>query len=91
MERRWFLVWCGHPVCGEGFTVTAELTPTPEKDGWSYAFRYSGNASGLGVRLIEFPVLTVPRTDKTAIFYPQKCRAQTWPSPPWAVSTSWPP
>ena len=60
--------WCGHPVCGEGFTVTAELTPTPEKDGWSYAFRYSGNASGLGVRLIEFPVLTVPRTDKSAIF-----------------------
>ena len=65
--------WRGHPVCGDGFTVTAELTPTPEKDGWSYAFRYSGNASGLGVRLIEFPVLTVPRTDKTEIFYPQKC------------------
>ena len=68
-----FLVWRGHPVCGDDFTVTAELTPTPEKDGWSYAFRYSGNESGLGIRLIDFPMLTVPRTDKTAIFYPQKC------------------
>ena len=65
--------WRGHPVCGESFTVTAELTPTPEKDGWAYAFRYAGNESGLGIRLIDFPMLTVPRTDKTAIFYPQKC------------------
>ena len=65
--------WRGHPVCGDGFTVTATLTPTPEKDGWYYEFRYSGNASGLGIRLIDFPMLTVPRTDKTAIFYPQKC------------------
>jgi hypothetical protein len=67
------IVWRGHPLCGDAFTVTAALTPTPEKDGWSYAFRYSGNESGLGVRLIEFPVLTVPRTDKTEIFYPQMC------------------
>ena len=65
--------WRGHSECGDGFTVTAELTPTPERDGWSYEFRYSGNESGLGVRLIEFPMLTVPRTDKTEIFYPQKC------------------
>ena len=53
--------------------MTAALTPTSEKDGWSYEFCYSGNESGLGVRLIEFPVLTVPRTDKTEIFYPQMC------------------
>ena len=39
--------WRGHPDCGDGFTVTAELTPTPEKDGWSYEFRYSGNERGL--------------------------------------------
>ena len=67
------IVWRGHPLCGDNFTVTAALTPTSEKDGWSYEFCYSGNESGLGVRLIEFPVLTVPRTDKTEIFYPQMC------------------
>ena len=65
--------WRGHSECGDGFTVTAELTPTPERDGWSYEFRYSGNESGLGIRLIEFPMLTVPRTDKTEIFYPKTC------------------
>ena len=67
------IVWRGHPVCGEGFSVTAELTPTPEKDGWEYGFGYAGNQSGLGVRFIDFPILTVPRTDKTDIFYPQMC------------------
>ncbi|MBR1589016.1 MAG: hypothetical protein IJ658_11905, partial [Kiritimatiellae bacterium] len=72
-DGRTCIVWRGHPLCGDGFTVTAALTPTPEGDGWSYAFSYVGNESGLGVRLIEFPVLTVPRTDKTAIFYPKKC------------------
>ena len=49
-DGKTFLVWRGHPVCGEDFTVTAELTPTPEKDGWSYAFRYAGNESGLPSR-----------------------------------------
>ena len=63
------IVWRGHPVCGEDFSVTAELTPTPEKDGWEYGFGYAGNQSGLGVRFIDFPILTVPRTDKTEIFW----------------------
>ena len=72
-EGKTLVEWRGHSECGDGFTVTAELTPTPEKDGWSYEFRYSGNESGLGIRLIDFPMLTVPRTDKTAIFYPKMC------------------
>ena len=72
-DGRTCIVWRGHPLCGGGFTVTAALTPTPEKDGWSYEFSYAGNESGLGVRFIEFPVLDVPRTDKTEIFYPMKC------------------
>ena len=66
------------PEIGFNLYMTTPATNSPEQmvssaHGWSYAFRYSGNASGLGVRLIEFPVLTVPRTDKTEIFYPQKC------------------
>ena len=72
-DGRTCIVWRGHPVCGDGFSVTAELTPTQEKDGWEYGFGYAGNQSGLGVRLIDFPILTVPRTDKTEIFYPQMC------------------
>ena len=28
-DGRTSLVWRGHPLCGDGFTVTAELTPTP--------------------------------------------------------------
>ena len=72
-DGRTLLVWRGHPVCGEGFTVTAELSPTPEKDGWEYALRYAGNKSVLGVRFIEFPILTVPRTDATEIFIPVHC------------------
>ena len=52
-DGRTCIVWRGHPLCGDGFTVTAALTPTPEGDGWSYAFSYVGNESGLGVRLIE--------------------------------------
>ena len=72
-EGRKVLVWRGHPKCGADFTVTAELAPTPENDGWEYAFRYGGNRSGMGVRLIEFPVVVVPRTDATELFVPRHC------------------
>ena len=62
--------WRGHPVCGDGFTVEAKLRPT-ENGGFEYAaFSYSGNESPLYVRKISFPEVTVPRTDKTAIFRP---------------------
>ena len=67
------IVWRGHPLCGAAFAVTAELVPAPQGDGWDYSFRYDGNASGLAVEFIEFPVLTILRTDATEIFYPRMC------------------
>ena len=67
------IVWRGHPLCGAAFAVAAELAPAPDGDGWDYSFRYDGNASGLAVEAVEFPVLTVPRTDATEIFYPWLC------------------
>lgn len=72
-DGRTSLVWRGHPLCGDGFTVTAELTPTPEKDGWAYSFRYAGNESGLHIRDIWFPAVTVSRTDTTELFLPRDC------------------
>ena len=72
-DGRTSLVWRGHPLCGDGFTVTAELTPTPEKDGWAYSFRYAGNESGLHIRDIWFPAVTVARTDTTELFLPRDC------------------
>ena len=67
------IVWRGHPLCGAAFSVAAELAPAPDGVGWDYSFRYDGNASGLAVEAVEFPVLTVPRTDATEIFYPWLC------------------
>ena len=62
--------WRGHPVCGEGFAVTARMRPL-EGGGFEYlGFSYAGNESKLYVRRISFPEVTVPRTDKTAIFRP---------------------
>ena len=72
-DGRTSLVWRGHPLCGDGFTVTAELTPTPENDGWAYSFRYAGNESGLHIRDIWFPAVTVARTDTTELFLPRDC------------------
>lgn len=68
--NRTTLVWTGHPVCGEAFTVTADLTETPE--GTEYAFRYAGNtATNLDVEEIFFPDMLVPRTSETAVLCPQ--------------------
>lgn len=70
--------WKGHPVCGDGFTVTARMRMIGGHAGratlpcgFEYiGFEYSGNESELYVRVISFPEVTVPRTDKTAIFRP---------------------
>ena len=59
------LRWKGHPICGEGFTVTATVAP----DG-AYTFAYDGNTSGYDIEWISFPDLVVPRTDATRILYP---------------------
>ena len=62
--------WRGHAACGDGFVVTAGFTLLPG-GGFEYAsFRYEGNESNLFVRRISFPEVTVPRTDKTAVFRP---------------------
>ena len=62
--------WKGHPVCGDGFTVTAKMTLQPG-GGFEYSsFRYAGNESPFYVKTISFPEVTVPRTDTTAIFRP---------------------
>ena len=67
---RTVLVWKGHPVCGEHFTVTVELTETA--DGTEYAFRYADNeAKGLDVIEVIFPDVLVPRTDATAVLCPK--------------------
>ena len=69
--------WKGHPVCGDGFTVTAKMAIQGGRGapalpgGFEYSdFAYSGNESALYVRVISFPEVTVPRTDRTAIFRP---------------------
>ena len=63
------MVWRGHAAAGEEFSVTAVLTP----DGFGgrgYALSYSGVTNGFSVSEIRFPVLTVPRSDSSAILHP---------------------
>lgn len=62
--------WHGHPKCGKDFTVAAHFGLL-HGGGFKYGdFAYSGNESPLYVRGIAFPEVTVPRTDRTAIFRP---------------------
>ena len=63
------LVWRGHKTAGDGFAVTATLTPDGA-GGCEYALSYSGLAGGLAVSEIRFPVVTVRRSDSSAILYP---------------------
>ena len=76
-------VWKGHPLCGDGFTVTAKMTLRPD-GGFEYSsFDYSGNDSGLYVNRIVFPEVSVPLTDKTALFRPRKA-GDVW-RPDWST------
>ena len=63
------LVWRGHPKAGADFSVTATLAPDGE-GGFGYSFSYDGVADGFSAEEIRFPVVTVPRSDSTAILYP---------------------
>ena len=64
--------WKGHPVCGDGFTVSADFTLLPG-GGFEYSrFSYAGNESRLYVQSIAFPEIVVPRTDATALFVPTR-------------------
>ena len=71
-------VWKGHPLCGDGFTVTARMRLIGGRgapalpDGFEYiGFEYSGNVSDRYVRRVVFPEVVVPRTDRTALFRPR--------------------
>lgn len=52
------LVWKGHPRLGAGFTAVAEGVKTGDATAWS--FECSGNASGLPLGRVFFPVVDVP-------------------------------
>ena len=75
-------VWKGSDLCGSDFTVTA--TFAEGEGGWMWRFRYEGNAAkGLDVEQIRFPVLDVPRTDRTAVVVPRsigQLRRPDWKS-----------
>lgn len=72
-------VWKGHPLLGAGFNAVAVFEPQPS-GGWTYRFLYCGNASGLDVEEIVFPVVEVPRTDGTRFLYPRQTGLLELPS-----------
>ena len=55
------IVWKGHPRLGVGFTATAEGVMNDDAMEWTFAC--SGNASGLPLGRIAFPVVDVPCAD----------------------------
>ena len=61
------LVWKGHPRLGDNFTATADGV---EKDGATeWTFSCYGNASGLPIGRIAFPVMDVPCADDGHLLY----------------------
>ncbi len=65
------LVWRGHPVLGDSFTVTAERKLVAE--GVEWGIKYEGNDTDWFVEEVSFPEWTVPRTDGTKVFVPRIC------------------
>jgi len=65
------LVWRGHPLLGDAFTVTATRTKTDAGTEWNLA--YEGNATDWFVEEVSFPEWTVPRTDRMKVFIPRIC------------------
>ena len=63
------LVWRGHPKAGADFSVTAAFVPDGE-GGFCYSFAYDGVTDGFSAEEIRFPVVTVPRSDSSALLYP---------------------
>lgn len=73
------LVWRGHPLLGDAFSVTATRKAVADGTEWGIAFE--GNASDWFVEEVSFPEWTVPRTDGTRLFYPHICgmvKAPRW-------------
>ena len=65
------LVWSGHPLLGDSFTVTATRKAVAEGDEWSLS--YEGNETDWFVEEVSFPEWTVPRTDRTKLLMPRQC------------------
>ena len=65
------LVWRGHPLLGDAFTVTATRAKVAAGTEWHLA--YAGNASDWFVEEVSFPEWTVPRTERTKLFFPRIC------------------
>lgn len=64
-------VWCGHPLCGDRFSVSAKFSLLPQ-GGFEYSgFSYSGKETPSTVRSIAFPEIHAPYTGKTKIFRPR--------------------
>ena len=61
------LVWKGHPVLGADFMATAEGVKSGGATAWT--FSCSGNASGLPLGCIAFPVFDVPCVDEGYLLY----------------------
>ena len=57
------LVWRGHPLLGETFTVTATRKQIAAGIEWNVA--YEGNETDWFVEEVAFPQWAVPRTDRT--------------------------
>ena len=62
------LEWFGHRLLGDGFSVTAELTP--DGTGYAYDFSYRGNLSTWDVEEIDFPRIRLSQNERTRIFRP---------------------
>jgi len=61
--------WKGHPAVGADFTVRA--TFVARDGGWEYSFSWEGlDAGRLHVESVDFPDVTVPRTDASGILHP---------------------
>ena len=63
------LVWRGHPLLGDAFTVTATRKAVAAGTEWEFA--YEGNGTDWFVEEVAFPEWTVPRTGRTRVFYPR--------------------
>ena len=66
-DGRLRLVWHGHSRLGDGFTATAEGVAKGDATNWT--FHCSGNASGLPIGRIAFPVVEVPCAEKGYLLY----------------------
>ena len=74
-----YAVWTGgDEEFGPDFSVFAHFVPDGA-DRWEYEFAYSGSRSALPLLDVQFPIVTVPRTDDTAVVYPDSTGAICFP------------